>query len=237
MKYPDAYTDTKSYATAIVKTLLPLRKWINEIHPYDVYSCAEYLNLHFEDDWKSWLLELPSPNILEILASITLGEGNLDMVPATFKSIIQSCRALRLPTPSEIKREETDSDCTKRGMGRKKLHEVDLLSPLLINVARENEIDVIVDFGSGLGYLTHEMAKSFKVVAIESDQKRSVAAQGRSERLDVRQRNSQSQSRITHVSEFLDVENAERIFNESTTDIPGSPYFLLTGLHVHIMFY
>jgi hypothetical protein len=142
--------------------------------------------------------------------------------------------ALKLPDPIELCRSSTDAECTKRGMPRKKTHEVTTLDPFVISIAKSHAINVIVDFGSGLGYLTHELAKEFNVIAIESESSRSDAAQSRSSKLETRQKTKSSFS-IIHVSEYLTTLNATDVLKNAIANLDlqegDEPRVLLTGLH------
>ncbi|KAJ2985248.1 hypothetical protein HDV02_000648, partial [Globomyces sp. JEL0801] len=53
-------------------------------------------------------------------------------------------------------KEFTDDDCTKMQMNRKKLHEVNRLETLIKSLAQANDINVIIDVGSGLGTLVDD---------------------------------------------------------------------------------
>ena len=231
MRFPNSFEDEHQYAACIVETLDRMKHWIVDIHPFDVESASgnEFMKKYLPQlGVESWLYETPLDLVIDALSSIMLGETTT-LISDEMQNWVNELRSLKLPLPEKLLDISNDEDCTRRGMNRKKLHEVDILCPFIDDICQHNGIDVVVDFGAGLGYLTHELSKSHPVIAIESDQDRTNAAKGRSKRLSVRQKTKQDFP-IEHVSEFLTTENAHKIFKEAITN-HDSKSFLLTGLH------
>ena len=123
------------------------------------------------------------------------------------------------------------------GTNVKKTHEVKTLVAFINELdSRFPEIDIIVDFGSGLGYLSHELAKTFNVVAIECDDNRTDAAikrsKNRAKREGHQNNNLAEPKKISFVTERLTVDNSCQIFEKVTSNtVENNSNMLLTGLH------
>ncbi|KAJ3357162.1 hypothetical protein HDU91_005455, partial [Kappamyces sp. JEL0680] len=237
--FPPHLESTDDYVRTLVATLSPLEKYIYDIHPFDIGTedgKAWFLR-EIDDEWLAWLDTTTLEDCLDVLAHLCLENSAVETArcPLSLQKLISTCKSLQLRSPA-IPKPETVDECTRRGMGLKKLHEVNRLTALLHQVADAHDIDVIVDFGSGLGYLTHELSRKYPVIAIECDGDRTTGAQKRSQKMDARQKGMPASSNIVHVTEYLTLENAERILTQARLDgLPTreKPFtrFLLTGLH------
>jgi SAM-dependent methyltransferase len=115
----------------------------------------------------------------------------------------------------------TDEDCRIAGLNRKKFHEVDLLSRVIFHLSTKHSIETVVDVGSGLGYLTHEIARKLSVIGVEADKERVYAC---SERTRKRNLHRQENTRIQLVHGVVDGSNLISL-------IGSVQNALITGLH------
>lgn len=92
-------------------------------------------------------------------------------------------------------------------MGRKKFHEVELLSQLVLGYARRLGVKGIVDVGSGSGYLTMELSKHYPILAIDGDESQICHSKKRNE-------NFPEFKKITHVVQRLDSSSLISILSE-----------------------
>ena len=229
MKLPHKFKSIEEFAKSSCRLLIELQKWIYDIHPYDIYTNEEFLLQNFESSWIEFLENTPINDVLDILSSLMLGEKplNATVLPKSFTSLMARCKEHWLPFPEEEVPVDSLADCTKKGMKVKKLHEVKILSTYICQLAEKLKIECICDFGSGLGYLSHEISKKYPVIAIECDPKRTEAAKARTERLSKRE--GIKGKEIKYTTEYLTVDNSQKVFATATEGKDSS--MLLTGLH------
>ena len=243
MHLPPSFDNIEEYAKSASLLLLEEEKWIYEIHPYDIFRKEASFILTengFDSSWRQYLENTELDECLDTLSSLMLlGHDEHEMsslfpsLPSSFIGLVSACRKHWLPHPTERIPPDTSADCTKKGMSVKKLHEVKILTKFITQLCQKLQLDTVCDFGSGLGYLSHEVSKELKVIAIEADGARTAAAQKRTERLSRREGYPDLLNNITHVTQFLTTENADQVFSQS---IPSSSEgeesgVLLTGLH------
>jgi hypothetical protein len=117
-------------------------------------------------------------------------------------------------------------------MSKKKYHEVDRLASVVFDVAEQQSAQVIVDVGSGSGYLTHQLAKKYPVIAIDCDPEQTLHSIQREEDND-------SPQPVMHLTLFLNAENLTSVLKSISLDDNGKlvrgpgkrPRFLITALH------
>ena len=74
-----------------------------------------------------------------------------------------------------------------RFMSEKKMHEVIVMSELILHLSNDNSVDTLIDLGSGKAYLSQVLSatsESLRILAIDSSKTNSEGAQKRSDRLD-----------------------------------------------------
>ena len=233
MKLPPTFNSSEDFAKSSCSLLFELQKWIYDIHPYDVISNENYLTQNFESSWIEFLDRVPTDDVLDTLSSLMLGEEPANnafySLPESFTSLTDTCKRHWLPAPELEIAADSLADCTKKGMKVKKLHEVKILTQYICQLAENLNVDCVCDFGSGLGYLSHEISKKYPVIAIECDSKRTQAAKSRTERLSKREGSLGKTKDISYTTEYLTVENSQKVFTAATGGKDMS--MLLTGLH------
>ncbi|XP_021342817.1 methyltransferase-like protein 25 isoform X2 [Mizuhopecten yessoensis] len=118
--------------------------------------------------WCDVLLDLST----EDLNKLPYGEIR-DKWPDSLKNFIRTALTLSLPrSPRKGTTSVTIDHEMQRGMTPKKQHEVTLMSSVVHDVARRADCDVILDIGSGLGYLGQILQKQFgyRIIGFESKQ-------------------------------------------------------------------
>jgi hypothetical protein len=78
-----------------------------------------------------------------------------------------------------------------RGISAKKLHEISILTPFIINLCENHSVSNVIDIGSGLSYLGQFLAlnSNIQIIGLESDENRVYLADKRLEnQLDVKQK-------------------------------------------------
>jgi hypothetical protein len=121
------------------------------------------------------------------------------------------------------------NDQTRMRMSRKKIHEVDRLSKLIISISTQLEIDLVIDIGSGKGYLSHEIGTKIPVIGIESEQRRNEEAKKRFAKMDYSLKTS---SRIELVTGYANKDNILELIQKGKSICQKvTPRTLLVGLH------
>ncbi|KAL5287790.1 hypothetical protein ACFFRR_008581 [Megaselia abdita] len=119
----------------------------------------------------------------------------------------------------------TEKDIYFKKMSPKKLHEISRLSYLIESVCKTDE--ALVDFGSGLGYLSEILYKKrrWKILGLECDEERVRVARERQQKFY-----PESKGDIIYKTEFISersAENIEEYLEEISTELPIS----IIGLH------
>ena len=74
-QFPSQFPSRQEYAQELVETVKELEKWIYGIHPFDIFQPKgrEFLKDNFEAEWKHFLDNSSSDEILEYFSNIMLG--------------------------------------------------------------------------------------------------------------------------------------------------------------------
>jgi hypothetical protein len=190
------------YAERLANTLRNWTRYVDEIHPFDVYH-------HPFDLWDDWIRSMNTSEFMEILLATPSQKEYWKFFPENVQLLLKHCEELRLP----------NIHCsTERavGMSQKKWHEIQILKSILHDMAGPQ--DVIVDFGSGLGYLANAVAEKNPVIAIECDQYRAHKSK------------EMCSERVVHLCKRLDSNNALSVIEEASKGIPYD-HFIITSLH------
>ena len=92
-------------------------------------------------------------------------------------------------------------------MKRKKYHEVQMMSQVILEYAQKFGVEGIVDVGSGSGYLTVELSKKYPILAIDGDESQIRHSKQR------REFSPESSHTITHVIERLNQKSLSDILD------------------------
>ena len=103
-------------------------------------------------------------------------------------------------------------------VGEKKRHEISVVSELVADICRKQQIDCVIDFGGGIGYLAQSLAHHYQLPTISIDRESSLQDTGR-KRHAIR--------KTDHSSELQYVEMDCAAIGE----LPGEGKRLLLGLH------
>ncbi|KAK3790011.1 hypothetical protein RRG08_016328 [Elysia crispata] len=138
-----------------VKDALNLLKKFDWIHSPQVIKIFDGTLQNIPSEWLPFLAELDTQELNNLPY---LGESSSQVYPAWPTSLHEF---LQLTSQLSLLRGQIDLQPTAidanmaRGMNQKKLHEVSYMASLVHNVMSEAGCDLIVDVGSGLGYLDH----------------------------------------------------------------------------------
>lgn len=111
-----------------------------------------------------------------------------------------------------------------RKISVKKQYEIENVSRVISEICAEDSVDYLIDFGSGLGYLTHYIADNynFRALGLESGADR--VAKARQHQLKY----SKSSGKVQHVQHFITVDSEDfilRHLQDSSADL------VIFGLH------
>ncbi|KAJ3106019.1 hypothetical protein HDU97_007203 [Phlyctochytrium planicorne] len=245
-----AFEKAKSFAGSIAR-FLPAYSWLYGSHAYDAIKDS-----FFEKNWpQDWVFLARERYNLDALIKISRG-GFEDEWPDSLKNFVKTCGNLSLPRElheddygslfRDLQKDYDDSDTTKAGMTRKKLHEVERLSRVVLSVAKSSNASTIVDVGAGQGYLTHRLAKEYPVVALDFDEIQTVGSKYRGEMLKKRafkKEHSKTEPTpeedgkgITYVTEAFNYDRLMKLLETPPAELTkkekqdGSGYTLV-GLH------
>lgn len=238
------------YLEKLVSKLVGSQDWISGIHVLDLGTPRgqDLFQRSIPHEWQEYIHNESVQSILDTLSTILLNNSRFvvgqrkEDVPQSLYDWIEDCNLLalsRIPDKNAFEdtfmpgfNEFNDQDCASKGLNRKKLHEVDRLSKLIFKVSDENDIDVVIDLGSGLGYLTHEIAMKYPIIGIESEESRNDAALRRT---FTRNRMFKTKTNISLVTSIANSENLHDILVQGTKGLglenKENINYLLTGLH------
>jgi SAM-dependent methyltransferase len=214
-----------------VKTLINEYSWISEIHLLDLSTSKGLAD--FNDiipvEWKEYI-EATSVEMLYSISSDWILYHKLNQsIPDSFVRLMKRMDTCvldrtRIDCFDGVYLDQepfTNEDCRIAGLSRKKYHEVDLLTRIVLHLSRKYSIQTVIDVGSGLGYLTHEIGTKLSVIGVEADERRMYAC---SERTRKRNLHRQENTKIKLIHGTVDESNLPSLIG-SVEDS------LLTGLH------
>ncbi len=114
----------------------------------------------------------------------------------------------------------------------KKIHEVERMTPVIKKVAKDHQVESIVDLGAGQGYLSRSIAfqSNLKVLAVDSSEIQTCGAK----KFDDRAIKflEKDDLKLHHVTDFITPENASSILSKwGNHDSNQEEKWLLCGLH------
>lgn len=116
------------------------------------------------------------------------------------------------------------------GMVEKKIHEVERMTPVIKQLAKDHHIESIMDLGAGQGYLSRSLAyrSNLKVLAVDSSEVQTCGAKRFDERI-IKHLKKSDVLQLHHVNEFITPDNASTILSRWSQ--VQSEKWLLCGLH------
>ncbi|XP_033725202.1 protein RRNAD1-like [Pecten maximus] len=168
-------TVMENYNNELVLKFLEKYDWI-----YNFQLIKFFLDRVWENIPREWCEVLLSLSI-EDLNRLPYGDMR-DEWPASLKEFIRTALTLSLPRSPRKGTIPLGIDPEmRRGMTPKKQHEVSLMSSVVHDVAQRADCEVILDIGSGLGYLGQLLQKHFgyHIIGLESKQGHTSGAERR----------------------------------------------------------
>lgn len=167
--------DKISSTNKIIVELLAKHQWIHNFQVTKFFIDKPWN--HIPEEWKNVLTRFTT----EELNSLPFGYSKEDW-PESLKKFITTASEMALPRNIS----EENKCCSldpqiKRGMNPKKQHEVSHMSALINDISVRTGCDVVIDVGSGLGYLGHVLTSVYglKVIGLESKQSHTTGADKR----------------------------------------------------------
>ncbi|KAJ3295698.1 hypothetical protein HDU79_008544, partial [Rhizoclosmatium sp. JEL0117] len=231
-------------------------QWLSSVHAYDALHEGFFENV-WPEDWR----HLSENEHFDSEALIDLVKDGVIQAhwPPSLREFIANCQKLKLPRtvnlsdfPSgvldNLETNITDSSTTSSGMSRKKLHEVERFSRVILERIQTSEFAEtarIVDVGAGQGYLTHRLSTEFPCVAVDFDQIQTVGSVSRGNNIkkgfvkDVRGKKDelvapvvQERKPVIYKTILINAEKLQQLLKELEDEDPaGSNDFVLVGLH------
>jgi SAM-dependent methyltransferase len=202
-------------------------------HLYDLYqqTILDQFLAEIDPSWRDFLMQNSCEQVIDSMVELMTGTFTGNRYPKDFLNWIERCNEICLPTTfkpedfdNSVQNEEySDLDCTGKGMGRKKYHEVSQLSQLIQSLVLEHRLDFIVDIGCGLGYLTHILADriqqswpDFHVFGVDGDRNIVKSAQYRTSK---RNKNDKTKLKINFIEHKMSSDNAGELMTAITSQI------------------
>ncbi|KAI9334879.1 methyltransferase domain-containing protein [Obelidium mucronatum] len=230
-------------------------KWLSSVHAYDALH-EDFYNTVWPIEWKT----LADEDLFDSEQLIDLVKDGIvqDSWPDSLKDYIHQCNTLKLPRNVnlsdfgtillDIDTSVDQSATTSSGMNRKKLHEVERFSRVIIDYVSKagiSETATIVDVGAGQGYLTHRLSTEYPCVAVDFDQIQTVGSVSRGNNIkkgyvkDIRgkkhegpqqQLNNVERKPVVYKTILINAEKLQALVHELEQEDSGRD-FVLVGLH------
>ncbi|XP_066156174.1 methyltransferase-like protein 25B [Euwallacea fornicatus] len=209
------------------KLLVFLKKhqWLYKFRNIDIFTKNVLSNCPSE-----WLVYFKSLTVSELhdLVNCVLK----DTTPLNLKAFITELQQFTARKLIEVK---TSSAITENlvsprsfGINPKKIHEITKLAPAIKEVCEESNCDLIVDVGSGVGYLSHYICVNFgyPVLALEASKKLVETA-----RIIQQNQHPDCKFRVIFSEMFVDKSSANAIENLIQEHFNQTQKVCLIGLH------
>ncbi|KAG1179213.1 hypothetical protein G6F70_000300 [Rhizopus microsporus] len=224
---PHGYKCPKEYAEALVNYVEKYR-YLIEIHFVD-FITLDHWNL-LSKDWQHALLN--ESDWFDAITNIATGKYK-ESWPASLKDFIKATKDIELPRVNPDSSRQMISPLDKRilpGMVEKKIHEVERMTPVIKQLAKDHQIESIMDLGAGQGYLSRSLAyrSNLKVLAVDSSEVQTCGAKRFDERI-IKHLKKSDVLQLHHVNEFITPDNASTILSRWSQ--VQSEKWLLCGLH------
>ncbi|XP_060517478.1 probable methyltransferase-like protein 25 [Cylas formicarius] len=172
--------------------------------------------------WKDYILNLSQ----EDLQNIFMGKFD-HKVPSSLIHFLKSLEAFE--PELKLSTVKLDFVCPHNsGLSKKKIHEIQSLAPLIEQTCQAYQCDLIVDIGSGLGYLSHFLYSkyNYKVLGLEASEEFLHAAYRHQEKYHPASRGCVKFCRIYIKDDSC--EDVERLIEEHFNKAEN---ICITGLH------
>lgn len=117
---------------------------------------------------------------------------------------------------------------SNHGLSYKKMHEIALLAPVIQKIYQETECDLVVDIGSGLGYLPNLLHENYKfsVLGLESSKKYVQIAQQNQKKQQPKFKNN-----VKFYEMYVNKNSETSIKKAIEENFPHKKQICVTGLH------
>jgi Methyltransferase domain len=239
MRLPERFGTLDEFMEALEECICSY-SYICSMHASDVAVDADKFESQIPTEWQGTIENIDETKIgNQVVDYILDGTVALNWT----ESLIEYLHNMKsLSLPRDVKGTEFHphtsefptndmNDCRITAMNVKKRKEVTRLSTVVVDLAKSMDIDVVIDIGSGNGYLTNTLSSDFPVIAIEKSNDRITASEMK------RRHFSDANFGTLYMNTFLTPENALSVLTSSELSclnvqkpVPEWRY-LLVGLH------
>ncbi|CAG9838397.1 unnamed protein product [Diabrotica balteata] len=179
---------------------------------------------NFPSDWCEYFQQLPNDELNN------LPLNSLKNSPPSLQELINDINKLKPNLKSQDFKHEDDIFSHNCCLSNKKRHEIVILAPVIDEISKKVEADLIVDIGSGLGYLSHHLHSKYKhkVLGIECSKQYVAQAYKMQQKIYPHCKNE-----VQFADHYIDAQSAEKItslIKETFTDFDPKSVSLV-GLH------
>ncbi|KAI8878960.1 hypothetical protein K501DRAFT_227564 [Backusella circina FSU 941] len=196
-----------------------------------------------DPEWRSALMaymEDAGDNYAASILDLTSENCDYSNWPDSFSRFLNLTRDLALPRMvDKSKNKPGISKHILTGMSGKKIHEVELMSEAIHQVASERDIASIIDLGSGQGYLSRALAFDYnlEVLAVDMSEiqtKGAIKFDNRAIKIQSKKKEIKEEEKVNpklqHVTEKITPENISQVLARWSPDAAEEDW-LVTGLH------
>lgn len=192
---PHPFTSYTSYTSTLVSFLRKFNFLFdfsnNDTHVFTDRVVLFFLENHWNripKEWRDCLLQVKMENLV-LMATTGYTEPSW---PKSLQEFVKTAHSLRLSLSQDVQKEELNH-VLSCGMKEKKKYEVERLAHLIATTAQETKSSMVVDIGSGQGFLSHVLAAKYKlnVVGIDYNSHVSEKANVRKEKLEYKMKQAE----------------------------------------------
>ncbi|CAF1096028.1 unnamed protein product [Rotaria sordida] len=193
-------------------------EWIRQEERIDLYDL-------FDQRYKESLL---AKNLLEeLIDNIIKWKRKIEQITYTYEKFEEEILQKKYKNEPKLHKHTT-----RTFMSQKKEHEVEILAPIIDQLANMTNTDSIIDYGSGRGYLGVKISHDYErnVLGIESCEETVHSSERRIELLSKYQKELRDNAKYKATSTIVDSEtNFQKLFYQTFNYSSSS--FLLCSLH------
>ncbi|KAI7900480.1 methyltransferase domain-containing protein [Cokeromyces recurvatus] len=216
--------------------------WLVHVLAFNFITQQEWQKFPLE--WREALMhymEKAGDNWAFSILELTSDKTDYSIWPESLQEYLKMARDLALPRvvdESIKKQQQSISKHILGGMSDKKIHEVQLMSQLIKNVADEKGITSVIDLGSGQGYLSRALAFDYgmEVLAVDMSEIQTQGALRFDKKAMKAQRSygddgKKNSPNLKHVTEKITPENISQVLTKWSPNSSKDKCWLVTGLH------
>ncbi|KAI7899601.1 methyltransferase domain-containing protein [Cokeromyces recurvatus] len=222
-----AHLTPEEYIQALIDFIEKHRRWTTS-HVVDFITLNHWEIL--PEKWRHVLLptneSINEDEWVDSIMKITTGSNN-EQWPESLRTFIRDAQEISLPRITNIN--QIKSELHKRILADIQI-KVERMTPVIHKIAKDQNVNSIVDLGAGQGYLSRSLAfkNHFKVLAVDSSEIQTCGAK----KFDKKVIKSLGEDvlKLHHVTDFITPDNASHILSKWSSSHQDEKW-LLCGLH------